>query len=180
MSGRTVSRAEPRSTASSSVPERPRHPQGGKAKELRHPQGQREGQSLRPQGIPDRDSHHPQSGDATAATGRCCLAAVEHGAEDSAPDVQRARCAASGFARQQPPAPAPEPGVLRPLARALLAVAGEVHAARRDLPGADHRPSERALRMGNRGLRQGIHWGVRSVVRSPATLERPGSECASS
>jgi len=75
---------------------------------------------------------------------------------------------------------APEPGALRPLARALLAVASEVHAALRDLPGDDHRPSERALRMGNRGLLLGIHSGVRSVVLSPATLERPGSEDASS
>lgn len=165
MSGRPVSRAERHPVvASSPVPEHPRHPQREQADYLHHPQRRRDGQSLHPQGTSDRDPRHPQGGDAAAAARGSCPTATEHGTDDAAPDVQQSTCAASGCARQRLCARVPAPGVLRPLARALLAVAAEVHAARRDLPDAGRRPSERALRMGNRGRVQGLHSGVRSVV----------------
>jgi hypothetical protein len=181
MSGRPVSRAERHpAVASSPVPEHPRHPQGEQADYLHHPQQRGDGRSLHPQGISDRDPRHPQGGHAAAAARGSCPTATVHGTDDAAPDVQQSTCAASGCARQRLCARVPAPGVLRPLARALLSVAVEVHTARRDLPGAGHRPSEGALRMDNRGLRQGVHSGVRSVVRSPATLKRTGSGCASS
>ncbi len=185
MSGRPASRAARHSAvASSPAPEHPRHPQGEHAGHFHHPQGRRDGQSFPPQGVPDRQPRHPQGGDPAAAAEEGCPLTAEHGTGESASDVQQPRCSASGCARQQPCAPVPEPGVLRPLARALLAVAAEVHAARRDVPGAGHHRSGSGLRMGNRGLREGVHWGVRSVVRSvvrsPATLERTGSGRASS
>ena len=117
---------------------------------------------------------HPQGRDPAATTEGNCPVAVEPGSAESAPDAQRPRCATCCCARRRSPVPVPEPDALRPLARALLAVAAEVQAPRRDLPGTRRRPADGALRMGNRGLVQGLHSGVRSVVRSPATPERTG------
>ena len=65
----------------------------------------------------------------------------------------------SGCSRQRALAVMPEPGVLRPMARALLSVAAEVHAARCDPLGAGRRPATGGLRMGNRGLVQGVNSG---------------------
>lgn len=135
------------------------------------------GSSHHPQGVPNRDPHHPQGEkDKVPAERRCPLWAAGCGGDS---DVRQPGGTPLGCGRQRPAMPVPEPGALRPLARALLAVAAEVHAARRDLPGAGRRPGERALRMGNRGLVQGLRSGVRSVVHSPATQERTGSGCAS-
>src|ERR1035441_5570797 len=58
------------------------------------------------------------------------------GAGDAAPDVRQPGCTQHGCSRRAQAAALPEPGDLRPMARALLSVADEVQAARCDPLGA--------------------------------------------
>lgn len=74
----------------------------------------------------------------------------------------------------------PPPGALRPLARAILSVAAEVHAERREARRVTRPAHETTLRMETRGLRHSVRSGVLSGVRPPATPERTPSKRASS
>jgi len=133
-----------------------------------------------PVGRPGRDPHHPQGEEDEVPAEGCCP--VSPGCRQGAdrPDARQPGETPPGCNRQRALATVPEPGVLRPMARALLSVAAEVQAARCDPLGAGRRPAAGGLRMGNQGLHQGVHSPGRSVVLSPATPERTGSGVASS
>ena len=73
----------------------------------------------------------------------------------------------------------PPPGALRPLARALLSVAAEVHAERREVRRITGSSHETTLRMEKKGLRHPVRLGVLSGVRPPATHEVTPSASAS-
>ena len=93
----------------------------------RHPQGTRVEVHHHPQGLATEDSRHPQAGGIDAP--------VE--GEDAASPTSAERAIA-----------VPPPGALRPLARALLSAAMEVHSARRDPLGAASPRVADGLRMG--------------------------------
>jgi len=150
------------------APDQPHHPQGGG-----------DGYPHHPQAVPVDHPHHPQASDGGASAEPRCPASPVGCAGNDAHDVRQSACAQRECTRRVQAADAPEPGVLRPMARALLSVASEVHAARCDPLDAGGRPGPGGLRMGDRGGRQGVHYPVRSGVHSPATLERTGSGVAS-
>jgi hypothetical protein len=74
----------------------------------------------------------------------------------------------------------PPPGALRPLARALLALAAEAHAARSEVHRTVCREHERTLRMAEAGVRHPVRLPLRLGLVSPATPERTGCQDASS
>jgi hypothetical protein len=74
---------------------------------------------------------------------------------------------------------APPPGALRPLARALLSVAVEVHAERKEVRRVTGSAHGTTLRMETKGLRHPVRSGVVSGVLPPATPERTPSAGAS-
>jgi hypothetical protein len=74
----------------------------------------------------------------------------------------------------------PAPGALRPLARALLSIAADVHAARGEARRIACPKGETTLRMESSGLRHPLRSPAVSGVLPPATPERSPSGDASS
>ena len=131
------------------------HPQGG----VDHPR--------HPQGCPAKEQHHPHgrvSGTVNQAT---------------AADSRRiARAELPGGGARSATEAVPPAGALRPLARAVLSVAAEIHAARHDpLHAGCHRVAD-GLRMAEHGVRDPVRRPVRSRGRLGATPERTGSGLA--
>ena len=155
-------------------------PVGPAAAGSHHPQGGNNGYSHHPQGVPVGHPHYPQAGDGGASAEPRCPASAQGCAGEAGPDVRQPGCVTPGCTRRAQVVAVPSLGVLRPMARALLSVAAEVQAIRCDPLGAGGQTGPGGLRMGNQGLREGVHYPVRSGVRSPATLERTGSGVASS
>ena len=158
----------------------PRHPQSQRGGSPRHPQGGSADHHHDPQGRADDDPRHPQASSGNAA-------AIEHvgfrseGSAAGAPLPEHRR--GSGErpdCRQDGHPTLPPPGALRPLARALLSVAGEVHAARGDPLGTRYPKQGVGLRMPRKGVVHPVRSGLRYGVRPPATPGRTPSGIASS
>ena len=154
------------------------HPQEPVTADPHHPQTRRAGGVGDPEHHADAHPRHPQrerpaptpaGGGLSRRGGERPPLPEPDGPDDrSAPSTQR-RCAADP----------PSPGALRPLARALLSVAAEVHAKRREVRRATCPAQETTLRMGNRGLRHPVRSPGVSGLVPPATPERTGSQDAS-
>ena len=156
------------------------HPQDQRGCDPHHPQAETLDVEARAPGPATADPHHPQARQPAALEPgiRGCGCRRQRGdeaccAHDGHPaDTQR--CGARRGLE------VPPPGALRPLARALLAVAAEVHAQRREVRCVTGSAHGTTLRMEKKGLRHPVRWGVRSGVLPPATPERTPSERASS
>jgi len=113
-----------------------------------HPQGTRAEVHHHPQGLASDDSRHPQarSVDTPAAGGDAALPTeLQRGASHNERDPVRGEAARPSGEHV---VAVPPPGALRPLARALLSAAMEVHAARCDPLGAGSPRFAEGLRMG--------------------------------
>lgn len=112
--------------------------------------------------------------------GTCCPLPSEQERSVGAAHAGEQRCrAGSRCPRRGDYGPVPEAGVLRPFARALLAVASDVHAARRDPLEAGSSEPGSGLRMRHRGDPLGDRLGGR--LRGPMWRhsQRTGSGVAS-
>jgi hypothetical protein len=143
-------KARPASRAGLASPETPAPGRSGAAAgNSHHPQSGSDGHPHHPQGLPAGHPHHPQAGHGEASAEACCPASAPGCVGEAGPDVRQPGCATPGCARRFPIVAVPEPGVLRPMARALLSVASEVRATRRDPLDAGGRPGPGGLRMGD-------------------------------
>ncbi len=144
-----------------------------------HSTAQEPGYLQRPQGRSGPDLHPTRD---VSEGADCHLNAAERARQSSrhaAPPSDGERRSRSrlddGCARSRHKVAPPQPGSLRPLARAFLSLAVEVYEVPRDACSTDS-----ARKMGHRGNRRPDRSPDRSPVRSPATLERSGSGEASS
>ena len=163
----------------SKAPKLPQHPQGKQAEHPHHPQRRLHDDHQHPQGNDGAHPRHPQTEDRPAAARHVDESADGSTGDAGLPDDRRVGRGRGGC-RQTGDAVVPTPGALRPLARALLSVAVEVHAARRDPLGAGGQVRPDHLRMPRKGVVHPVRWGVRSGLVSPATPERTPSGVASS
>lgn len=155
-----------------------------------HPQHQRQGNPHHPQtGAPDvetrtarsegLDLQHPQvPNSADTDRGERGYRAGRHGRDSALHKHGGAAETQCGLVRRD--FDVPPPGALRPLARALLSVAAEMRAERREVRRVTGSARETTLRMEKRGLRHPVCSGVRSGVHPPATPGRTPFENASS
>lgn len=134
-----------------------------------HAQDQRQANPHHPQ-APQPASLGPGEGDCGCRLQRRDQACCEH-------DHHEAVMQRCGVHRE---IDVPPPQALRPLARALLSVAADVHAERREVRHVTGSAHETTLRMENGGLRHPVRSGILSGVLPPATPERTPSESASS
>ena len=155
----------------------PRHPQGDASHRRRGSDGCTGGVHHQPPSASDADPHHPQGGGGQAShplVSGCALSS-EQEPSDGATHAGEQRCrAGSRCVRRGDDGPVPEAGVLRPLARALLAVASDVHGAHGNpLEVGSSKPgSGCGCDIG--GIRWGIVWGVVLGVQCGATHRGPG------
>lgn len=160
--------------------ELPQHPQRRQIGRPRHPQGPNDDDHKHPQAGAGHDPRHPQArgGEEQAAEGT----EPEPGrAVGGTPSPQgRTRPGVRPECRREDHPVVPPPGALGPLARALLSVAAEVHATRRDPLGAGSPVSADHLRMPGKGIVHPARLGLRLGVRSPATPGQTPSGVASS
>jgi hypothetical protein len=159
----------------------PRHPQGGAlhrspcgdgcAGGVRH-QAPSAGDAVprHPQGGGDQESHTPGSG--------CALSSEQKPSEGATFGGKQRCCARSRCPRRGDDSPVPDAGVLRPLARALLAVASDVHAAQGNPLGTGRSAPGSGLRMRHGGDPLGDRLGGR--LRGPMWChsQRTGSAVA--
>ena len=156
------------------------HPQDQRGRDPHHPQAATSDVEGWVRGAATADPHHPQvrlSAIPEPSERECgCRrqrgddACCEHDRHPA--DTQR--CAVRRGLE------VPPPGALRPLARALLSLAAEVHAERREVRRVTGSAHETSLRMETKGLRHPIRSGVPSGVHLPATPERTPPARASS
>ena len=158
----------------------PQHPQGQQAEHPRHPRRPRPEDHQHPQGNDGAHPRHPQTEDAPAWAARHVDERADGNAGDAAPPDGRRAGRGRGGCRQAGAAVVPTPRALRPLAQALVAVAAEVHAARRDPLGAERQVGADHLRMPATGVVHPVRWGVRSGLVPPATPERTPAGVVSS
>jgi hypothetical protein len=146
----------------------PRHPQCDASHRRRCGDGCAEGVHHQPLSAGDTVPRHPQGGGGQAlhTPGSGCALSSEQEPSDGTTHAGEQRCrAGSPCARRGDDAPVPDAGVLRPLARALLAVASDVHATRRDpLEPGRSKPGS-GVRMRHRGDPLGDRLGGR--LRGP-------------
>jgi hypothetical protein len=135
------------------------HPQGQQAEHPHHPQRPRPEDHQHPQGNDGAHPRHPQTEDAPAGAARHVDERADGSAGDAAPPDGRRVGRGRGGCRQADDAVVPTPGSLRPLAQALVAVAAEVHAARRDPLGAERQVGADHLRMPATGVVHPVRWG---------------------
>jgi hypothetical protein len=160
----------------------PRHPQGVALHRSPRAEGCAGSVDHQPPSAHDAVPHHPQDGGDQASHTRgtgCPLSSAQESSE-GATHAGEQRCrAGSRCARRGDDAPVPDAGVLAPLARALLAVASDVHAARRDPLEAGSSEPGSGLRMRHRGDPLGDRLGGR--LRGPMWRhsQRTGSGVAS-
>jgi hypothetical protein len=158
----------------------PRHPQSQRSGSPRHPQGGSTDHHHHPQGRADDDPRHPQASNGSAAAIEHVGARPEGSAAGAPPPAHRRGSGGRPDCRQVSDAAVPPPGALGPLARALLSVAVEVHAARRDPLRVGCPSKGGGLRMPERGVVHPVRSGLRYGLRSPATPGRTPCEVASS
>jgi hypothetical protein len=158
----------------------PPHPQGQRAGHLHHPQTSPQNEHHRPPVPTDGDPRHPQGRKRRSSATRRVSSRPQECAAGAAPAEGRPTPAAASDGRRGGDAVVPAPGALRPLARALLWVAADVHAARRDPLGQDRQASSPDLRMPTDRVRLPSRMGLRSGLVSPATPGRTTSGDASS
>jgi len=167
----------------SAAGEPPRHPQGDAWRQPPCGDGCVGGVSDQPPSAPDAVPRHPQgAGDqASHPRGSGCAPSSEQEPSDGTTHAGEQRCR-GGFRcpRRGDDAPVPEARVLRPLARALLAVASDVHAARRDPLEVGRSTPGSGVRMRHGGDPLGDRLGGR--LRGPMWChsQRTGSAVASS
>jgi len=130
------------------APQLPHYPQWSLHDDHQHPQG--------------NDGAHPrhaQTEDAPAWAARHVDESADGSAGDAAPPDGRRVGTGRGGCHQTGAAVVPTPGALRPLAQALLSVAVEVHAARRDPLGAGGHVRADHLRMPETGVVHPVRGG---------------------
>ena len=160
----------------------PRYPQGVPLHRRRGCDGCTGGVHHQPPSAGDAVPRHPQGGGGQAlhTRGSGCALSSEQEPSDGATDAGEQRCRdGSRCARRGDDAPVPDAGVLRPLARALLAVASDVHAARRNPLEAGRSTPGAGVRMRHGGDPLGGRLGGR--LRGPMWRhsERTGAAVAS-
>ncbi len=158
----------------------PRHPQSQRTGSPRHPQGGPTDHHHHPQGRADDDPRHPQASSGSAAAIEHVGFRSEGSAANASPPERRLGSCERPDCRQASDTAVPPPGALRPLVRALLSVAGEVHAARRDPLRVGCPSGGGNLRMPEKGVVHPVRSGLRHGLRSPATPGRTPSGVASS
>ncbi len=150
-----------------------------------------------PQDQPQTSPHHPQAQapDVKTRAPRSDWADFQH-PRSAVPDPGERACACHQQDREHvccehcgaaevrhgdvcPGISVPPAGALRPLARALLSVAVDVHAERREVRRVTCPAHEATLRMEKKGLRHPVRSPLVSGVRSPATPEVTPSSDAS-
>ena len=160
----------------------PRHPQGDAPHGSRRGDGCSGGVDHQPPSVLAAVPRHSQGGrdPALHAPGSDGVLSSEQEPSVGATDAGEQRCrAGSRCARRGDDAPVPDAGVLRPLARALLAVASDVHAARRDPLQAGSSEPGSGVRMRHRGDPLGDRLGGRLRGAMWRHSERTGSAVAS-
>jgi hypothetical protein len=158
----------------------PRHPQARPPSDPHHPQASHKAAGGQVQQRAGEVPHHPQGGREPARPACDQPGPARRSSGDSASTHApwcdcRETCAATRSA-----SPPPLPGALRPLARALLSVAAEVHAARGEVSRIDCFEHESTLRMPKSGVRRPVRQPLRQGLRPPATPGRTGGHDASS
>lgn len=160
--------------------QQPRHPQSQLSGSPRHPQGGPTDHHHHPQGRVDDDPRHPQASSGSSAAAGYVEPRAEGSAAGPPPTECRRGSGERPDCRQAGHTAVPPPGALRPLARALLSVAAEVHAARGDPLGTSYPKQGVGLRMPEQGVVHPVRSGLRCGLRSPATPGRTPSGVASS
>ncbi len=158
----------------------PRHPQSQRTGSPRHPQVSCPGDHPHPQGPGDGPPRHPQACSGSAAVIEHVGFRSEGSAAGAPPPAHRRGSGERPDCCQAGHTAVPPPGALRPLARALLSVAAEVHAARGDPLGTSYPKQGVGLRMPEKGVVHPFRSGLRYGLRSPATPGRTPCEVASS
>ncbi len=156
------------------------HPQDQRGVDPHHPQAQTLDVEARGPAAAMADPHHSQARrSATPEPGeRGCRCRRQRGDDACCDrDGQPADTQRCGVRRGLE---VPPPGALRLLARAILSVAAEVHAERREVRRVTGSGHETTLRMERKGFRHPVRRGVRSGLLPPATPERTPPEIASS
>ena len=156
------------------------HPQEQRGGDPHHPQAETLDVESRAPGPTTADRHHPQAGQSAIPEPgvRGCGCRRQRGDDACCDDDRHAADTQCCGGRREPGVP--PPGALRPLARALLSMAADVHAERREVRRVTSSAHETTLRMEKKGLRHPVHSGVLSRVLPPATQEVIPSERASS
>ena len=160
----------------------PRHPQGDASHRRRGSDGCTGGVDHQLPSAGDAVPRHPQGGGGQASqplVSGCALSSEQEPSE-GATRAGEQRCRAGWrCARRGDDAPVPDAGVLRPLARALLAVASDVHAAQSNPLEAGSSEPGSGSRMRHRGDPLGDRLGGR--LRGPMWRhsQRTGSAVAS-
>jgi hypothetical protein len=150
----------------------PHHPQGAPGDLDHHPRARSDRGDQHPQGVGCRDPRHPQARQRQVTAGPCPTPPLGAGR-----GVGEQHCAAAtspcsaGDCRRDG---VPEPGVLRPLARALLAVAAETHAARCDPLGAASRAATPTCGWARRALLSVVVSPAIRAATGPPLLSGPG------
>jgi hypothetical protein len=158
----------------------PRHPQSQQRGSPRHPQVGPTDHHHHPQGRADDDPRHPQANSGSAVAARYVGFRSEGSAAGAPLPEHRRGSGERPDCRQHGHSTVPPAGALRPLARALLSVAAEVHAARGDPLGTNYPKQGVGLRMPQKGVVHPVRSGLRYGLRSPATPGRTPSGVASS
>jgi hypothetical protein len=144
------------------------HSQAQRGGDPHHPQVETVDAEAGAPGPATADPHHPQARPpATSEPGeRECGCRRERGDDACCERGRHAAETRRGGGRGEPGVP--PPGALRPLARALLSVAADVHAERREVRRVTGSAHETTLRMEKKALRHPVHWGsVQGSVLPP-------------